>query len=384
MLDVSRLVWRRWAWRLPTGIDRVCLAYLEHYRGDARAVVQHPRFRRILSAAGSRRLFALLADPPPDFRRQFLLAMAREVGRVPGRGAGRLYLNVGHTGLDRPGLSGWLARTGVRPIFMVHDLIPLSHPQFCRAGEAERHAGRMRTVLTTGAGVIANSQATLDELRRFAAAQRLRMPPALVAWLGATALPGPPFAPAPVPERPTFVMLGTIEARKNHRMMLDIWWRIVARLNDDAPRLLIVGQRGWEADDVHARLDDDRRLRGHVVELDHVTDEELAEHLSSARALLFPSEVEGFGLPLIEALGRGVPAIASDIPVFREVGQQVPLLIPAGDADRWQAAILDFAAPDSAERAAQLRRLERFRPPTWAEHFAAVDAWLDTLEAIDH
>ena len=60
LLDVSRLIWRRWAGRQPTGIDRVCLAYLEHFGPRAQAVVQHRRFRGILGRRTSAALFQLL------------------------------------------------------------------------------------------------------------------------------------------------------------------------------------------------------------------------------------------------------------------------------------------------------------------------------------
>jgi glycosyltransferase involved in cell wall biosynthesis len=151
-------------------------------------------------------------------------------------------------------------------------------------------------------------------------------------------------------------------------------------MGDHAPRLLIIGQRGWEADEVFRMLDRNDRLRGHVFELNGCPDEELSSHLSAARALLFPSRAEGYGLPLVEAMALGVPVIASDLPVFREIGQGIPMLIDAGDAPSWEAAILDFARPASAARDAQMERLKGFRAPTWDDHFRAVESWLTTID----
>jgi glycosyltransferase involved in cell wall biosynthesis len=377
LLDVTRLIWRRWSGRRPTGVDRVCLAYVDHFGSQAQAVVHHPRVRRVLDARSSRELFRLLLDPPRRFRTALAGGALRRLGGSACPPGGRLYLNVGHTGLDSDGFRDWVRTSGVNPVYFVHDLIPLTHPQFCRPGEFERHRMRMRTVLETGRGVIANSQATIDDLARFADSEALAFPPSTAAWLGTTPLRCPPVAEASS-DRPYFVALGTIEARKNHLLLLSLWSRLVKRLGASAPRLVIIGQRGWEAQEVFAILDGDEDLRSHVIEINDCPDSELARYLGSARALLFPSKAEGFGLPLVEALAAGVPVIASDLPVFREVGQGVPMLIDGGE-EPWEAAILDFSRPESAARDAQLAQMARFRVPDWQSHFRAVERWLATF-----
>jgi glycosyltransferase involved in cell wall biosynthesis len=374
LLDVTRLIWRRWRGRYPTGIDRVALAYLRRFGARSQAVVQHERFRRILSREASQDLFAVLDSPPATFRRTLLAGAVRRFSHLNGQGDGRLYLNVGHTGLNSPGFREWVTRAKIRPIYLVHDLIPIRHPEFCRAGEAEKHRARIRTVLTTAAGVIGNSQATLDELSAFGMREHLPDPPGLAAWLGVDPLPAPERAPQP--ERPTFVALGTIEARKNHRLLLEIWSELIDSLGDEAPRLVIIGQRGWEAEPVFELLDRSAKLKGHVTELDRASDQELAGHLASARALLFPSFAEGYGLPLIEAFAAGLPVIASDLPVFREIAGDIPAYLSPYDAKSWKEAILDFTRPDSTARAAQLERIKSFREPDWDSHFDAVETWL--------
>ena len=376
LLDVTRLIWRRWRGRLPTGVDRVCLAYLRHFGPSAQAVIQHERFRGILDRKASEELFALLDSPGWKFKVGLISGALRNYGRVTNQGRGRAYLNIGHTGLDGSGFTGWLQDANVKPIYLVHDLIPITHPQFCRRGEDDKHRKRMRTVLRTASGVIGNSQATLDELAGFARSEGLPNPPGVAAWLGIDPFPEP--SPSPKP-KPTFVTVGTIEARKNHLLLLEIWSRLIERFGDNAPRLLIIGQRGWEAEPVFARLDRDESLRGHVVELNHCSDMELAAHIAAARALLFPSFVEGYGLPLTEALAAGVPVIASDLPVFREIGAEIPeFLDPHNDA-AWEAAILDYAETGSDAREEQLQRIKSFRVPTWHDHFQSVEGWLDSL-----
>jgi len=380
LLDVTRLIWRRWVGRLPTGIDRVCLAYLERYRRDAQAVIQWRGFRRILPEAASDRLFELLFHTRPSVRRELAGFLGRERLRPNPRlpGNGRTYLNVGHTALHEPAYLDWTRASDVRPVYMIHDLIPITHPEYCRAGESERHVQRVRNMLTSAVGIIGNSQATLDSLGAFANGDGIKTPAMIAAPLG-TDLNRNDHDRFPPSGRPTFIMLGTIEARKNHLLLLQIWARLVRTHGADAPRLLIIGQRGWECEQVFDLLDRSELLRGAVTEIDRCSDAELNSHLRAARALLFPTLVEGYGLPLIEALALGTPVIASDLPVFHEIGQEVPDFIDPLDGPAWQAAIVAYARHDSPDRSAQIARLAAYRAPSWEDHFASVNVWLETL-----
>ena len=384
LIDASRLVWRRWTGTRATGIDRICLAWTKHYASRSQAVIVHKRGQAILPFPTSQALFRLLLMPEQPIRdarhfRAALIGLALRRGlhlrdRLEGRG--RYWLNPGHTGLDAPGLAEWTKARDLRPVHLVHDLIPITHPQFCREGEAERHTRRMATVLDSAAGVVANSAHTLDTLAEFAAARGRALPPAVVAWPGTPVLPR---VPTPKSSEPAFVILGTIEGRKNHALLLSLWKQmLVAGGSAAVPRLIIVGRRGWQVAEVLAQLDGDD-FAGRVSEVGALDDRRLAETLAGARALLFPSFAEGYGIPLVEALAAGVPVIASDLPVFREIGQGVPELLPPDDATAWIAAIADYALPDSVRRREQLERLSKFRVPDWQGHFATVDKFLTDL-----
>ena len=380
LLDVSRLIWRRWIGRLPTGIDRVCLAYLAHYGPQSLAVVQRGSWRKVLDPKGSQKLFALLTAPGTDFRSRLSRLMAGPaVRRIRSDQInGGLYLNVGHTGLESSSLARWIAQHDLRAIYLVHDLIPITHPEYCRLGEAERHARRMTLVLETAAGVIGNSEQTLLSLAEFAASQNMDMPRAVPALLGSD-LPDPGASSKKAATPASFVMIGTIEGRKNHLLMLQLWTRLAQMLRLDTPKLVIIGQRGWESEQAVDLLERAPALRGHVQELSRCSDVRLAEILSGARALLFPSLVEGYGLPLIEALHHGTPVIASDLPVFREIGGNVPEYVDPLDGPSWLRVIAAYSEQPSAMRNAQLDRLGAYRAPTWDDHFARVDPWLASI-----
>lgn len=375
LLDVSRLIWRRWTGRLPTGIDRVCLAYLDHFGSRAHAVVQFRGFRRILSRNDSARLFRLLLAGGGFFKLRLVAILAKAAFQRNQRADGQIYLNVGHTGLNSPHLQPWLAKHRLRPVFLVHDLIPITHPQYCRSGEDVRHRERMANALGSAHGIIVNSQDTACALANFAQGEALSMPPHTVAWLGTGEIGQVRRQPA---AEPYFVFVGTIEARKNHLLILDAWTELVASLGPRAPDLIIIGQRGWEAEAAIERLDNLGPLAGKVRELGGCSDAELLGWIAGARALLMPSFVEGFGLPLMEALELGTPVIASDLKVFREIAGDIPRFLNPTDRQGWVEAILSVAS-DGPERQRQEARLRNFAPPRWSDHFEAVERFLASV-----
>jgi glycosyltransferase involved in cell wall biosynthesis len=299
------------------------------------------------------------------------------VGLGGGARPGQWLINAGHSGLDGADYAERVRRQGLRPLFFLHDLIPITHPEYCRAGEADKHRRRLATMAGCGRGIVANSRATLDALAAWADANGLALPPCAVAPLAPARLP-PPRAEAPLPAA-YFVVLGTIEPRKNHLLLLHLWRELVAAVGEAAPRLVVIGQRGWECEQVADLLERCAALRGVVLEMPHCDDLELATWLHHARALLFPSFAEGYGMPLVEALSQGVPVIASELAAFREIAGDIPAYCDPLDGPGWRRLILEFAAPDSAVRRAQLARLAGYRAPTWAAHFAVVDVLLERL-----
>ena len=378
LIDVSRLIWRAWRGRPATGIDRVCLAYLDRFGGRAQAIAQRKGLIRVLSPGHSDRLFRLLGRGQGVSKRKLAarLAAALPTARVSPPREGMIYLNVGHTGLDSASLPHWIAQHRAKAVFLIHDLIPLTHPQFCRAGEAEKHERRMLHALRCGGGIIGNSQDTLVELARFARSRGLDMPPSTAAWI--SGYEGTKPARPRSLDRSYFVTVGTIEARKNHLTLLRAWDRLVAEMRENAPLLIIIGHRGWEAEEVISRLDHLGSLGGHVREISSCRDEELAAWIAGARALLMPSFVEGFGLPVVEALALGTPVIASALPVYREIVGEIPTYLDPGNSEAWAEAIKNFVN-DGMEGKRQRSRMECYRAPTWEDHFQNVEPWLATL-----
>jgi glycosyltransferase involved in cell wall biosynthesis len=147
-------------------------------------------------------------------------------------------------------------------------------------------------------------------------------------------------------------MVGTVEPRKGQRQALDAM-ELLWKKGVDA-NLVIVGKQGWMVDELAERLAAHPEKDCRLFWLPGVSDEMLLELYRRASALLAPSEGEGFGLPLIEAAQHGIPIIARDLPVFREVaGEHAEYFSGLGPDDladaleRWLALHREGKAPVS-------------------------------------
>jgi len=393
-LDATRLLSRIGRGSL-TGIDRVELAYLDHLLArqnpQDRVFCRTTRGCLLLRHAGGQRLADMargLDEAGP----------ADLISRVTGRGARprhkaeatlrpfaekrcplwRLqsmlkiatgtvtYVNVGHANLSDHVL-GVFSRSGARCVVMVHDLIPLTHPDTVVVDLPDKFAGRMDRVRCFATHVICNSSATQRDLAALWATET-RVPEIFVAPLGLDPVDRPDLSKA----TGVFVMLGTIEARKNHATILDAWDILAQRMPaDDLPQLHIIGPRGWRAEAVLDRLDRHPLNGTAIFEHGALPDSQMRYHLARASALLFPSLAEGYGYPPLEALQLGTLPIVSDLPVLREnLGKQA-VYLPPNDPYSWAETIMQLVHGTTA-----VPRIAPFDPPSWETHFSELDARL--------
>ncbi|WP_060354154.1 glycosyltransferase family 1 protein [Burkholderia sp. MSMB1459WGS] len=378
LLDITRLLSRLYDGLRPTGVDRVGLAYVERYAAQANAVLSERGFSAVLTERDSQQVFEMLLSSARNRCAIRKLTVRAVLNQLHFRNFERgILLHTSHNGMEFQRYYRAMAHRKVRSVFMVHDLIPLTHAEYCRPGVDDAHRLRIHTALQHAQGLIANSQATLDSLAIEANRAELPLPPTVVAPL-ASGVAMRPQGASPL-NHPYFVMLGTIEPRKNHWFMLHVWRRLVERLGAAAPKLVVIGRRGWECENVIDMLDRCSSLRGVVIEEADCSDDQLHNWLQHARALLFPSFVEGYGMPLVEALALRVPVLASDLGVFREIAGDIPDYLDPLDGLNWLAHIEAYSQVECRDRDAQLARIERFREPTWTEHFVQVDNFLETL-----
>lgn len=147
-----------------------------------------------------------------------------------------------------------------------------------------------------------------------------------------------------------FVVVSSIEPRKNHAILFRVWRRLLERAGSKAPHLVVVGASGYNSASVLAETKDDTGLRSHVHFVSGLSSPALAALTLGATAILSPSFAEGFGLPVFEANALGVPTIASDIAAHREISNSDTQLLPVDDDAAWERAIAAMPAAGSRIR----------------------------------
>jgi alpha-1,2-rhamnosyltransferase len=159
-----------------------------------------------------------------------------------------------------------------------------------------------------------------------------------------------------------YLVVGTIEPRKDCGLILAAFERLWAEGSDAA--LMMFGRAGWRSYDLIDRLRSHPEYNKRLCWFEDGSDAELDFAYRHATALIFASRCEGFGLPLVEAMQYGLPVLASDIPVFREIGGDYPDFFPPGD----ERAIYDAVRRFADSRISSPNTVRTPRPwPSWAD-----------------
>lgn len=322
LFDVTRLT----ATGLHTGIQRVLrclLAACDQLARQQQCVVVRP------VSFHDRCWIAHAALQPHPL--QGVSAYAMQVSEPIKPGAGDVLLMFDASWYLDP----WLAvdaalDCGASLVGMVHDLLPIHHPDWFRPGLSERFAAHLQALCSRADLLFAPSRVVVNQLR-----QRLGSngPPIDILGHGGDFLDaqvGPASLDLLLPAvGPFHLVVSTLEPRKQHGLILDafdILWR-----EGSQQALVLVGSAGWCIDDLLHRLHHHPQWGRRLFHLEGVSDPQLATLYHRAQSLIYLSRDEGFGLPVLEAAMVGCPVLAADIPVLREVGGDWPSYLPVDD-----------------------------------------------------
>ena len=376
LVDVSALVTSD----LRTGIQRVVRSVL------LALIAAPPHGVRIEP------VFSVGANQPYQYARRFSLGLIEQAGLVMEDAPVELHPGDTFLGLDlfttgtsqNEALLQSMRDFGVNIYFVVYDILPMLRPEVFPYGTEQYFGDYLRTVARVADGLLCISRSVADELHGWIAAQRIvRLAPLQLGYfhLGADIGASAPTFGLPehaeqvftaVAARPSFLMVGTVEPRKGHAQALaalELLWQKGVDVN-----LVIVGKQGWMVEKLAERMAAHLEKENRLFWLPGVSDEMLLKLYTSCSALLSPSEGEGFGLPLIEAAQHGIPVIARDIAVFREV---------AGDHAHYFSGSTPADLAASLEHWLALKQQDKAPPSTgmpWLTWEASAQQVLNAVE----
>lgn len=214
---------------------------------------------------------------------------------------------------------------GAKIIVHVYDIISITHPQYCLDRTVYNFMDYLGAHLQYADSIIVNAQATVNELKKLTNTLDCKLPPCYVVPLGADFKERQTVTEADVShelvtavkDKPYVLMVGTIEPRKNHKLVLEAYDKGLKRAGYN---IIFAGYMGWNMEEFARQLKEHSNYGQGVYHFEGLNDTAITYLYQNAKCLVFASYTEGFGLPIIEALQRGTPVVAADVPVLREVG----------------------------------------------------------------
>jgi len=209
-------------------------------------------------------------------------------------------------------------------IVVIYDLIPITHPQFCEQELTDAVRQWIKQASTHVDAYIAISKTVRQSLQDYLMSLGTQIENERLGYfyLGADVATqqqsGREKLREMLSKEDSYLIVGTIEPRKNHRYLLDAFnelWRQGHRV-----KLHIVGWVGWKVDKLLHDIEQHPQFNKQLFLWHDLDDSELVYCYKHSKSLVFPSYVEGFGLPIIEAQHYQLPVLASDTPIHREVG----------------------------------------------------------------
>ena len=172
-------------------------------------------------------------------------------------------------------------------------------------------------------------------------------------------------------ENRTFACIGTIEPRKRHHLLLEACERLWKE--GHTFELILAGRAGWQTDELQARMADLASQRNRFLWLSDASDAQVREIVTGARATLFCSDAEGYGLPPVESLALGVPVMVSEhIPATAGLPALGQVRLHTVDVESIRSALLRLL--DDGEAARLRAEIAKLDLPTWKGHAESLAA----------
>lgn len=292
--------------------------------------------------------------------------------------------SVWNTPMRRSSLLPELKKAGVKCAAYIYDIIPVLMPQFCAERTVYYFLDYIGAEIQYSDYLITSTQTVLDQVNELCDKLSINRKQGGVSWLGSDFSPKQDADLSEVAEdvrnkvegKKYILCVGTIEPRKNHKFLLDVFENYLFK---QGISLVLVGRIGWNVSSLVQRIENSEYLDKQLFHFTGLNDQTLDYLYDHAVALAFPTHGEGFGLPMIEAFEKGLPVIASDIPVLREVGGDFADYFALNDQKSFTAIVDRYLSePGYADK--KRSDLKGYKSVTWAETSEKINALLDNLK----
>jgi alpha-1,2-rhamnosyltransferase len=235
-------------------------------------------------------------------------------------------------------IKSYKQKYGVVFFLLVYDIIPLLFPQYYR-DQTPKKFKKYFSQTDIYDAIITTSKANVSQIKSLSEKEfpNISKKPIAVFSLGSDIKPlnqtnnHDEQLELIVKDSKVFLMVGTLEPRKNHDFVLSAFEKIWEK--DLSKKLIIVGRIGWLCENTLKRIKLSKYYNKNLFMFNFLNDENLSYLYKNATAVIVASSIEGFGLPLVEAMYYNVPVIASDIEVFREIGGTYPTYFSLSNID---------------------------------------------------
>jgi glycosyltransferase involved in cell wall biosynthesis len=261
---------------------------------------------------------------------------------------------------------------GICLVVLCYDIIVLQFPQFWRPHDIASFKSYFDRAFPASDLVMFTARRIEQDGRHYCSTHGLSLRRTAIVPLGANPVqqPNPTVDVRNRGLQPGnyILFVSTIEPRKGHRVLLEAWRRLKREgvVQDYGFKLALVGRPGWLVEDLLADLAVEQET-GALVVLSDIDDGELAAIYRDSAFCVFPSEYEGFGLPVVEAFQYGKAVIASTGGAVPEVvGGLMPCLDPK-DVDAWTTTIRQWITQPAVRQTYETTLRTHYRPISWEE-----------------
>lgn len=272
-------------------------------------------------------------------------------------------------------LEAAICRCNAIKILLIYDVIALDHPEFFEDIQVMEFGWHLERVLGQVEGVMTISLSEMNNILKYSQRNNKNLihdynhlghdfsESSTATACSVSGVVSEVFSKG----GSVYLMVGTIEPRKNHVLALSAFRKLWEKGYNVT--LCIIGQIGWKCDEMVAAIRSDPHFGTRLFLLTNALDDELEYAYRNCKAVVCASHAEGFGLPLVEAMHFGKPVLASDIPVFREIGREYALFFSLSGPSELISAVERIEEGESVPG----------RPPAWPTWQESVDKLFSKL-----